>query len=94
MTIDDQHIDGNGIADVVGEVAGAGMSRSCARAKSCGDRRAIGEARPYRSVGELRLYRSVGVVLRCPACEDVGLVLGMEEKRIVVEWRGLYEIAR
>ena len=32
MTMDDQHIDGNGIADVVGEVAGAEMSPSCARA--------------------------------------------------------------
>jgi hypothetical protein len=59
--------------------------RTC---QSCGDRRAIGEPRPYRSVGELRLYRSVGVVLRCPACEGVGVVLGVQEKRLVVEWRG------
>ena len=54
MTMDDQHIDGNGIAGVLGEVAGAEMS----------------------------------AVLRCPACEDVGVVLGVQEKRIVVEWRG------
>jgi hypothetical protein len=86
--MDDQHIDGNGIADVVGEVAGAEMSAVLRTCQSCGDRRAIGEPRPYRSVGELRLYRSVGVVLRCPACEDVGVVLGVQEKRIVVEWRG------
>ena len=65
--------------------------RTC---QSCGDRRAIGEPRPYRSVGELRLYRSVGVVLRCPACEDAGVVLGVHEKRLVVEWRGRYDIAR
>ena len=85
MTRDDQHIDGNGIADVVGEVAGAGMSAVLRTCQSCGDRRAI---------GELRSSRSVGVVLRCPACEDVALVLGGQEKRLVVEWRGLYDIAR
>ena len=92
--MDDQHIDGNGIADVVGEVAGAEMSAVLRTCQSCGDRRAIGEPRPYRSVGELRLYRSVGVVLRCPACEDAGVVLGVHEKRLVVEWRGRYDIAR
>jgi hypothetical protein len=77
--MDDQHIDGNGIADVVGAVAGAEMSAVLRTCQSCGDRRAIGELRPYRSVG---------VVLRCPACEDVGVVLGVQEKRIVVESRG------
>jgi hypothetical protein len=60
MTMDDQHIDGNGIAGVLGEVAGAEMS----------------------------------AVLRCPACEDVARVLGVQEKRLLVEWRALYDIAR
>lgn len=73
------------LADVVGEVAGAEMSAVLRTRQSCGDRRAI---------GELRSYRSVGVVLRCPACEDVGVVLGVQEKRLVVEWRGLYDVAR
>ena len=36
----------------------------------------------------------MSAVLRCPACEDVGLVLGVQEKRLVVEWRALYDIAR
>jgi hypothetical protein len=36
----------------------------------------------------------MSAVLRCPACEDVALVLGVQEKRLVVEWRGLYDIAR
>lgn len=69
----------------VGAVAGAEMSAVLRTCQSCGDRRAI---------GELRSYRSVGLVPRCPACEDVGAVLGVQEKRIVVEWRGLHEIAR
>lgn len=78
--MDDQHIDGNGIAGVLGEVAGAEMSAVLRTCQSCGDRRAIGEHRSYRSVG---------VVLRCPACKDVALVLGVQEKRLVVEWRAL-----
>ena len=36
--MDDQHIDGNGIADVVGEVAGAEMSAVLRTCQSCGDR--------------------------------------------------------
>jgi ribosomal protein S27AE len=83
--MDDQHIDGNVTADVVGEVDGAEMSAVLRTCQSCGDRRAIGEHRSYRSVG---------VVLRCPACEDAGVVLGVHEKRLVVEWRGRYDIAR
>jgi hypothetical protein len=31
----------------------------------------------------------MSTLLRCRACEDVGVVLGVQEKRIVVEWRGL-----
>jgi hypothetical protein len=56
------------------------MSAVLRTCESCGHRRAI---------GELRSYRSVGVVRRCPACEDVGVVLGVQEKRLVVERRGL-----
>ena len=82
--MDDQHIDGNGIAGVLGEVAGAEVSAVLRTCQSCRDRRAIGELRSYRSVG----------VLRCPACEDVGVVLGVQEKQLVVEWRGRYDIAR
>ena len=66
-------------------VTGAEMSAVLRTCQSCCDRRAIGEHRSYPSVG---------VVLRCPACEDVALVLGMQEKRLVVEWRALYDIAR
>jgi hypothetical protein len=56
--------------------------RTC---QSCGDRRAIGEH---------RAYRTAGVVLRCPSCEDVALVIGVQKTRLIVEWRGRYEIER
>ena len=56
--------------------------RTC---QSCGDRRAIGEH---------RAYRTAGVVLRCPSCHEVAVVVGVQETRLVVEWRGRYEIER
>jgi hypothetical protein len=83
--MDEQHIDGNGIAGLLGEIAGAEMTAVLRTCQSCGDRRAIGEH---------RAYRTAGVVLRCPSCEDVALVIGVQETRLVVEWRGRYEIER
>jgi hypothetical protein len=85
MTMDDQHIDGNGIAGLLGEIAGAEMTAVLRTCQSCGDRRAIGEH---------RAYRTAGVVLRCPSCHDLALVIGVQDKRLVVEWRGRYEIER
>ncbi len=83
--MDEHHIDGNGIAGLLGEIAGAEMTAVLRTCQSCGDRRAIGEH---------RAYRAAGVVLRCPTCEDVALVIGVQDKRLLVEWRGRYEIER
>ena len=85
MTMDEQHIDGNGIAGLLGEIAGADMTIVMRRCQSCGDRRALGEH---------RAYRSAGVVLRCPNCHDVAVVIGMQETRLVASWHGTYEIQR
>ncbi len=83
--MDDQHIDGNGVAGLLGEIAGAEMTAVLRTCQSCGDRRAIGEH---------RAYRSAGIVLRCPSCQDVALVIGVQGERLVVEWRGKYEVER
>jgi hypothetical protein len=85
MTMDDQRIDGNGIAGLLGELAGAEMTAVLRTCQSCGDRRAIGEH---------RAYRAAGVVLRCPSCHDIALVIGVQEERLVVEWRGTYAMER
>jgi hypothetical protein len=85
MTMDEQHIDGNGIAGLLGEIAGAEMTAVLRTCQSCGDRRAVGEH---------RAYRAAGVVLRCPSCHDVAVVIGVQEKRLVVEWRGTYAMER
>jgi predicted RNA-binding Zn-ribbon protein involved in translation (DUF1610 family) len=83
--MDDQHIDGNGIAGLLGEIAGADMTEVLRTCQSCGDR---------RELGEHLAYHSAGVVLRCPNCADVAVVLGMQDTRLVVEWHGIYEIGR
>jgi hypothetical protein len=85
MTMDDRHIDGNGIAGLLGEIAGAEMTEVLRTCPSCGDR---------RPVGEHLAYRSAGVVLRCTHCADVAVVVGIQETRLRVEWRGVYEITR
>jgi hypothetical protein len=83
--MDEQHIDGNGIAGLLGEIAGAEVTAVLRTCQSCGDRRAIGEH---------RAYRTAGVVLRCPSCQDVALVIGVQDKRLVVQWRGTYVMDR
>ena len=90
--MDEQHIDGNGMAGLLGEiagllgdVAGAEMTTVVRMCQSCGDRRMIGEH---------RAYRGAGVVLRCPACDDVAVVIGVQDQRLVVEWRGTYIVNR
>ncbi len=83
--MDEQHIDGNGVAGLLAEVAGAEMTSVLRTCQSCGDRRAIGEH---------RAYRAAGVVLRCPSCQDVAMVIGVQDTRLVVDWRGTYEIER
>jgi len=83
--MDDHDIDGNGIADLLGEIAGAQMTELVRTCQSCRDRRAVREH---------PAYRSAGVVLRCPNCTDVAVVVGMQETRLMVEWRGVYEIER
>jgi hypothetical protein len=83
--MDDQHIDGNGIAGLLSEIAAADLTAVLRTCQSCGDRRAVGEH---------LAYPSAGVVLRCSNCGDVAVVIGMQDTRLVVEWHGIYEIER
>ena len=85
MTMDEQHIDGNGIAGLLGEIAGADMTTVMRVCQSCGDRRMIGEH---------PAYRGAGVVLRCATCDEVAVVIGLQHQRLVVEWRGTYVVDR
>jgi hypothetical protein len=85
MTMEQHHMDGNGLAGLLGEIAGAEMTAVVRTCQSCGERRPLGDH---------RAHRSAGVVLRCPGCQDVAIVIGVQEQRLVVDWRGTFEFAR
>ena len=80
----DQHIDGNGVAGLLGEILAAEITAILRPCQSCG----------RRAVAEHLAYHSAGVVLRCTNCTDVAVVVGMHGTRLMVEWRGIFEIAR
>jgi len=83
--MDARHIDGNGIAGLLGELAGAEMTtvvRTCPR---CSGRHMLGEH---------LAYRGAGFVLRCPTCDEIAAIIGVQERRLVVEWRGTFEFER
>ena len=82
---DDLHLDGNGVAGLLAEIAATEMTSVLRTCQSCGDRQALGAH---------RAYRGAGVVLRCPTCADVAVRIGVLEQRLVVDWRGTYEIER
>jgi len=83
--MDGQRIDGNGVAGLLAEIAGAEMTTVARTCQSCGERHMIGEH---------HAYRAAGVVLRCPSCDDVAVVIGVQERQLLVEWRGTYVVAR
>ncbi|MCW2995269.1 MAG: hypothetical protein JWQ18_2764 [Conexibacter sp.] len=60
-------LDGNAIAALLGEIFGGSEMTSATR--GCGS---CGQSHP---IGEHRLYRGAGLVLRCPGCGDVALVV-------------------
>jgi Family of unknown function (DUF6510) len=85
MTMEELHIDGNGIAGLLEEIAGAEMTAVARTCQSCGARRPLADH---------RAHRSAGVVLRCPDCHDLAIVIGIQEQRLVVAWHGTFEFAR
>ena len=83
--MDGQRIDGNGVAGLLAEITGAELTTVVRTCPSCGERRMIGEH---------HAYQGPGVVLRCPGCDDVALVIGVQEHQLLVEWRGTYVVER
>ena len=45
-------------------------------------------------LGAHRAYHGAGTVLRCPACEDVAVRIGVRENELVLEWRGTFSVPR
>jgi Family of unknown function (DUF6510) len=79
------HTDGNDLAGLLAEVLVADPTTVRRRCQSC---------RNEHALAEHRAYRGAGVVLRCPGCGDVAIVIGECRDELVLEWRGAYRIAR
>ena len=54
---------------------------------------AASRAAPSTALAAHRAYRGAGVVLRCPACADVAVRIGVSDRALVFEWRGTLDRA-
>lgn len=79
------HTDGNELAGLLGEILAADPTTMLRICQSCGDQSAIAAH---------RAFHGAGVVLRCPSCDDVAVVIGVSDDRLTLEWRGTYRVAR
>ena len=79
------HTDGNDVAGLLSEVLAVEVTTMQRRCHSCGAENALGAH---------RAYRGAGIVLRCPACADVAVIIGVREDALVFEWRGTYTAPR
>ena len=79
------HTDGNGVAGLLSEVFAVEVTTVQRRCHSCGAENALGAH---------RAYHGAGIVLRCPACADVAVRIGVRDDVLVFEWRGTYTAPR
>jgi Family of unknown function (DUF6510) len=79
------HTDGNGVAGLLSEVFAVEVTTVQRRCHSCGAENALGAH---------LAYQGAGVVLRCPACADVAMRIGVAEDRLVLELRGSFTAPR
>jgi Zn finger protein HypA/HybF involved in hydrogenase expression len=79
------HTDANGVAGLLSEVFAMEATTVQRRCHSCGAENALGAH---------RAYHGAGLVLRCPACSDVAMRIGVTEDRLVLEWRGTFTVPR
>ena len=81
----DVHIDGNGVAGLLGEILAVEVTTVERRCHSCG---------AENPLAAHRAYQGAGVVLRCPACADVAVRIGVRDDGLVLEWRGTFTVPR
>ena len=72
-------LDGNAAAGTLQEAFGTDMTTALRECGSCGERSAVGAH---------RLYSGAGLVLRCPACGDLAILLVALPDRHVVHVAG------
>jgi Family of unknown function (DUF6510) len=81
----DLYTDGNDVAGTLAEFLAADPTAARRRCHSC---------RAEHTLAEHRAYRSAGIVLRCPSCGDVAMLIGDCAGELVIEWRGAYRMPR
>jgi hypothetical protein len=74
-------LDGNGVAGLLTEVFGAELTAVVRTCGSCGTAAAVGAH---------RAYLGAGVVLRCPGCSDLAILIVQLPDRDVVQVRGAW----
>jgi hypothetical protein len=77
------HTDGNEVAGVLEQFLAVDVTLIERRCQSCGDRQPLAAH---------RAFHGAGIVLRCPSCDDVALIVGLQHDHLTVEWRGTYRI--
>ena len=76
-------LDGNALGGLLQELFGTELTDAPHGCGSCG---------AVRAVGAHRLYRGAGLVLRCPVCSDVALVVATAPNRRVVHLAGTWRM--
>lgn len=76
-------LDGNGVAGLLAEAFGIDLTTVVRTCESCGT------AAP---VGAHRAYLGAGVVLRCPGCADVAILIARLPDRNIVQMSGSWSM--
>ncbi|HEX8101517.1 MAG TPA: DUF6510 family protein [Solirubrobacteraceae bacterium] len=84
MADDDQHTDGNAMAGMLSALITFDPTTVMRRCQSCGSDRVIADH---------RAYHGAGMVLRCPSCDDIAMVVAEAAGGVTVELRGAYRVA-
>jgi ribosomal protein S27AE len=81
----DRHLDGNGVAGLLGEVLAVDATTVRRTCQSCGNEHVLAEH---------RAYEGAGIALRCPGCGDVAVLVAVAGDELRVQWRGTYRVRR
>jgi hypothetical protein len=76
-------LDGNALGGLLQELFGTELTDAPHGCGSCG---------AVRAIGAHRLYRGAGLVLRCPVCSDIALVVATSPNRHVVHLAGAWRM--